>query len=111
MSDDEVYVDPAAARKKAGDLESSASTLSQAWTTFCLDLASLNGVVPWGTDESGTKFNEEYLDGDKPVTQLVNGTGEMMVLLDKLGPDIKSCVDGNVDADDIVVSWFPEQST
>lgn len=109
MSSDEVFVNPSVVRNGAGSLESAASALSQSWTTFCTSATSLHDPTTWGTDGPGTEFNKEYLGGDNPVGELIIGTGEMVTLAKKLGPDIKSCVDGEVEADDIVASWFPAE--
>jgi hypothetical protein len=102
------FLDPTGARGGAAKLTTAAETLASAWATTKSQIEGLHGSSPWGTDEAGVEFNKHYLDGgDKaPAAATLAAAEELITRLRQLGPDIKEAVEGTVDADELVASWF-----
>src|SRR5262245_8188151 len=107
---DETFLDPAKAASGATQLTHAGENLSNAVSRLAGTIERLNQeqAPPWGTDEAGQKFFEEYLKaGDKsPANLVLDGTREVAEQVRQLGPDVRAAVLGTVETDDLVAKWF-----
>jgi hypothetical protein len=108
--DDETNLDAPGAQEGARKLSAAGKNLASAWRTVSAQINSLNAEAPWGHDGNGDKFNEHYLKGgdESPAGMTLKAAGDLIERLERLGPEIKSAVDGTVDADDLTATWFPK---
>jgi len=104
----ETFVSPTAAREGGSQLTGVGERLSSAWTLLSGTISRLNDGKPWGTDEPGTAFNEHYLDGgeEAPAALTLDAGDTLVERMSTLGPGVVSVVDGTVDVDDAVATWF-----
>ncbi|MDG4762745.1 hypothetical protein O7632_01230 [Solwaraspora sp. WMMD406] len=104
----ETALNPGAARTGGVELTGVGDDLAARWERLAGTINSLNSETPWGDDEPGRAFNEHYLaEGeDAPVGATMKSGGELVTWMHQLGPSVVEVVDGTVDVDEAVATWF-----
>ncbi len=102
------FLDPAGAAAGASRLTAAGQTLSGSLSRIAGTIDTLNGKKPWGTDDVGKKFNENYLEAgaEAPAALVLSAGAQIVERVRLLGPDVKSAVEGTVETDDLVAKWF-----
>jgi hypothetical protein len=105
---DETDLDAPGAQEGARKLTATGKTLGSVWRSAEARINALNAEAPWGNDGNGEKFNEHYLKGgdQSPAGLTLKAAGDLVDRLERLGPEIKSAVDGTVETDELTATWF-----
>jgi hypothetical protein len=107
MSDSQdTFLDPAEAAAGASRLTHAGEGLHSNLSRIVTQINALNGKAPWGTDETGVKFNEQYLAGEAPAKLVLDASTQLVERVRQLGPDVTAAVEGTVEQDDLVAKWF-----
>ncbi|WP_433530399.1 hypothetical protein ACQPYA_30300 [Micromonospora sp. CA-263727] len=103
----DTFVKPDAALEGANTLGAAGARLALRWQGLAARIETLNGGQPWGTDEPGNEFNKSYLGGeDQPAQKVLDMAGDLVPVVEQLGPTVKGAVEGTVDVDDMVKTLF-----
>ncbi|GAA1741427.1 hypothetical protein [Luedemannella helvata] len=96
------FVNPAVAVEAAGRLGSIGAELVNRWAELEGRITALHAASPWGGDEVGTMFSENYLppEEDKGASGVVKGIGSLANALKELGPQVILAVQGSVATDE-----------
>jgi len=107
MATESTAVNPSKALDAASQLTRVGDTLESRWRTLRARIESLNADLPWGNDEPGKNFNKNYLEGaHPPATTVLEGGESMVIAVNKLGEQVREGVQGVVDLDDLIGTWF-----
>ncbi|WP_433056691.1 hypothetical protein [Dactylosporangium sp. CS-033363] len=100
-------VSPSQALTAASQLTTMGEAMLDRWRAVRGRIEQLNAARPWGDDDPGRNFNENYAAGEHPPCTSVLEAGESMVLaLARLGEQVREGVQGVVDLDDLTATWF-----
>ncbi|MGC5033675.1 hypothetical protein [Micromonospora sp. DT229] len=102
----ETFVNPDGALEGAATLTTAGAQLAARWRGLAGTINTLNGARPWGDDEPGKEFNKSYLDGEQPAQKVLDLTGDIVPVVEQMGPAVKGAVEGTVDTDDMVKTLF-----
>jgi hypothetical protein len=100
---DGTRVDVQSAHLAAERLTGLGNGLANSWAASRRTIEGLHAARPWGTDEPGREFDKGYLQGGSPASppmQVLAGGDALVARLQKLGPLVRSAVDGVVSADE-----------
>jgi hypothetical protein len=103
---DETLVNATATKDGAKQMHFAGQRLASQWAQLKTTIESLNGQKPWGDDEPGNQFNKDYLNGEHYATSTLEATAELVELMKDLGGQVAMSVDGSLEVDDLVASWF-----
>jgi hypothetical protein len=101
---DRTRVDVASAHIAAKRLTALANGLAQSWAASRTQISGLHAQRPWGNDEPGQEFDKNYSKGlspDSPAAKALEVGDGLVTRLQKLGPLVRSAVDGVVTADEL----------
>jgi hypothetical protein len=99
---DGTRVDVQSAHLAAQRLTALGNGLAVSWAGHKAEIQRLHAAEPWGHDEPGQTFDKGYLKGGDPASapaQVIAGADALVARLRKLGPLVRSAVDGVVSAD------------
>jgi hypothetical protein len=107
---DETALYPQQALTAAKKLTVAGDALSKAFADLQVKLQAMNSKKPpsWGDDETGREFNKNYTLGEAPALKIWEFAGDVVRQFERLGPNVTDCVQGTVDVDDLIASWFPK---
>lgn len=106
---DETHIESTTAAKDgAKQLWLSGEDIHTVFTSAASTIEALNAAAPWGTDDPGKEFNKNYLDGgdEAPATMTLKAGRSVIDQARTLGPSIGMAIDGSVDVDELVDTWF-----
>ena len=91
------FVNPAVALEAAGRLGSIGVEFVNRWSELEGRINALHAAAPWGGDEVGTSFSENYLPPgqDTGAAGVVKGLGSLTKALKELGPQVIHAVQGS----------------
>jgi hypothetical protein len=102
----ETFVHPVNAKVGAKNLSAAGHRFWAKWAALKSKIEGLNGQRPWGDDEPGRKFSEQYTGGDNPAKLTLEAGDSCAVIFKDLGDDVVQAVDGTMDNDDLIEKWF-----
>jgi hypothetical protein len=102
----ETFVHPANALAGARHLTAAGTSFWSKWVELKGRIESLNAAKPWGDDEPGRKFSEQYTGGDNPAKQTLDAGQSNAVVFKDLGNDVTAAVKGTMDSDDLISKWY-----
>jgi hypothetical protein len=99
---DQTFVNPAATIDAAGRLGAIGQHFVEQWVDVALRIAGLHADAPWGGDDVGKTFVENYLPPaeDQGAGGVVKGIGSLGDALKELGPQVILAVNGSVATDE-----------
>jgi len=102
-------LDPQSASAAAKKLTGVGIALDTAWSEVKAEIRRINGLEPWGKDDAGKGFDENYSKGNSeagPASQALKAGDEVVDRMKKLGPLVQSAIDGTVSSDEFTRKLF-----
>jgi hypothetical protein len=104
------FVNKDAALTSAKTLTLAGDHLWTKWIDLLGKISDANGRRPWGDDDPGKEFNKNYLGGQAPAKQVLDGLMKIMPRYYGLGQDVTDAVNQTVDTDELIAKWFEPKS-
>ncbi len=102
-------LDPESATAAARKLTGVGIALDTAWKEVRAEIDRLNGAQPWGKDDAGKAFDENYSKGNSdagPAKQALKAGDELVAKMKELGPLVQSAINGTVSSDEFTGKLF-----
>ncbi len=102
-------LDPESASEAARKLTGVGMALETAWKEARAEIARLNGAQPWGTDDPGKAFDDNYSKGnsdESPAKQALKAGDELVAKVKELGPLVQQAIGGTIAADEFTAKLF-----
>jgi hypothetical protein len=108
MTARETFVHPTNATAGARSLSSTGSSFWNRWTELKARIEGLNEDRPWGDDEPGRRFSEQYTGGEEgnAAQMTLDAAHSQALILKDLGGDVIEAVNGTMDSDELIEKWF-----
>lgn len=102
----DTFVDPDGARDGARQLDAAGAALARGWAEHAAIISTLNAASPWGTDDYGKEFNKNYLEGEAPAADVLEGGQVIVGRVQVLGAIALAALAGTVAVDEAVAESF-----
>jgi hypothetical protein len=102
-------LDPESASEAARKLTGVGMALETAWKEARAEITRLNGAQPWGTDDPGKAFDDNYSKGssdESPAKLALKAGDELVAKVKELGPLVQQAIGGTIAADEFTAKLF-----